>query len=295
MCVRAPPPQIPMMFTFPSVKDTLWEEKHPDTETCQILVPVEGSLHPDASQMAQWGEQRSGAREDAYKELKAKWQEACLRKLNQVASHAPCRVCVLSCCSPLAHCMEEVERVHVFEAVRIRPLPCPPFPPSPASFHPCFLGPPPHSLPPASASLTRSLPHSLPRLLPSSASRTSSLVCLLPVPRSPAPSPLQLFPALTPHIDFVDVSTPLTIQHYLRKEAGGAVGLDQVPARFCDGEVQRLTDARSPIPGLWLTGQDTVLCGVPLVQLSGLITALRVLGLVQGTRFILQNVLWDAL
>ena len=106
---------------------------------------------------------------------------------------------------------------------------------------------------------------------------------------------MQLFPALTPHIDFVDVSTPLTIQHYLRKEAGGAVGLDQVPARFCDGEVQRLTDARSPIPGLWLTGQDTVLCGVPLVQLSGLITALRVLGLVQGTRFILQNVLWDAL
>ena len=91
VCMRPPPPQIPMMFTFPSVKDALWEEKHPNTETCQILVPVEGSLHPDASQVAQWGEQRSGAREDAYKELKAKWQEACLRRLNQVASHAPCR------------------------------------------------------------------------------------------------------------------------------------------------------------------------------------------------------------
>jgi all-trans-retinol 13,14-reductase len=94
-------------------------------------------------------------------------------------------------------------------------------------------------------------------------------------------------------VDLVDVSTPLTIQHYLRKEQGGAVGLDQTPARYCHPTVQRVTDPRTPVPGLWLTGQDTLLCGVPLVQLSGLITALRVLGLAQGARFVLQNVLWD--
>ena len=49
--------------------------------------------------------------------------------------------------------------------------------------------------------------------------------------------------------------------------------------------VRRL-DARSEIPGLWLTGQDTVTCGQPIVQGAGLITALRMLGFTKAMRFL---------
>eukprot|EP00455_Lapot_gusevi_P056682 TRINITY_DN9484_c0_g1_i1.p1 TRINITY_DN9484_c0_g1~~TRINITY_DN9484_c0_g1_i1.p1 ORF type:complete len:617 (-),score=87.31 TRINITY_DN9484_c0_g1_i1:11-1861(-) len=104
---------------------------------------------------------------------------------------------------------------------------------------------------------------------------------------------LKYYPQLRECIDFVDVSTPLTIEHYLRAEQGGAVGLDQIPRRFTDMEIQEVLDMRTRIPGLWMTGQDTLICGQPLVQLAGLITALRILGPVQGLRFFLQNVFYE--
>lgn len=43
-------------------------------------------------------------------------------------------------------------------------------------------------------------------------------------------------------------------------------------------------DARTPIDGLWLTGQDTITCAQPIVQGAGLITAFRVLGLQKSLR-----------
>jgi len=76
----------------------------------------------------------------------------------------------------------------------------------------------------------------------------------------------------------VDVSTPLSIEHYLGTHEGGGVGLDHTPARFTDLEVVKHLYARTPVPGLWLTGQDTVTCGQPISQGAGLITALRMLG-----------------
>jgi phytoene dehydrogenase-like protein len=65
---------------------------------------------------------------------------------------------------------------------------------------------------------------------------------------------------------------------YLGTNEGGSVGLDHTPARFTDWEVMRHLDSRTIIPGLWLTGQDTVTCGQPISQGSGLITAMRMLG-----------------
>ena len=38
-------------------------------------------------------------------------------------------------------------------------------------------------------------------------------------------------------IEFTDISTPLTIEHYLPSSSGGAIGLDVTPARFIDKEV----------------------------------------------------------
>jgi hypothetical protein len=64
----------------------------------------------------------------------------------------------------------------------------------------------------------------------------------------------------------VDISTPLSIQHYLRAVRGGAVGLDVSPERFCNRGLRDDLDPISKIPGLALTGQDVSLCGVTLCQ-----------------------------
>jgi all-trans-retinol 13,14-reductase len=97
---------------------------------------------------------------------------------------------------------------------------------------------------------------------------------------------LRFYPQLEGRIELVDVSTPLSIEHYLGADEGGAVGLDQSPQRFTDWNVVEWLDSRTPIGGLWLTGQDTVTCGQPIVQAAGLISAFRVLGLQQSLRYL---------
>lgn len=97
---------------------------------------------------------------------------------------------------------------------------------------------------------------------------------------------LRFYPQLEGRIELVDVSTPLSIEHYLGSHEGGAVGLDQTPERFTDWELVRRLDSRTEIPGLWLTGQDTITCGQPIVQGAGLITALRLLGFAKAMRFL---------
>jgi all-trans-retinol 13,14-reductase len=100
---------------------------------------------------------------------------------------------------------------------------------------------------------------------------------------------LRFYPQLEGKIDLVDVSTPLSIQHWLGADQGGAVGLDQTPSRFTDWELIRHLDARTAIPGLWLTGQDTLTCGQPVVQGSGLITAMRILGFWGSMRYLART------
>jgi len=44
------------------------------------------------------------------------------------------------------------------------------------------------------------------------------------------------------------------------------VGIDVTPERFTDPTVLRQLDVVTPINNLFMTGQDTVLCGVTLCQ-----------------------------
>ncbi len=97
---------------------------------------------------------------------------------------------------------------------------------------------------------------------------------------------LRFYPQLEGRIDLVDVSTPLSIEHYLGTSEGGSVGMEHSPARFTDWEVMRHLDSRTAILGLWLTGQDTVTCGQPSAQGSGLITAMRMLGFWRSIRYL---------
>ena len=81
-----------------------------------------------------------------------------------------------------------------------------------------------------------------------------------------------------------DVSTPLSISHYLWDDEGAACGLAVTPERVLDVDIVTKLNMKTPIKGLWLTGMDTLLCGVPLAQMSGVITGLRMGGF-QGAAY----------
>lgn len=100
---------------------------------------------------------------------------------------------------------------------------------------------------------------------------------------------LRFYPQLEGRIELVDISTPLSIQHWLASDEGAAVGLDHTPERFTDLEIMSRLDMKTPIQDLWLTGQDTVTCGQPIVQAAGLITALRMLGIGGSLAFLAKT------
>lgn len=98
------------------------------------------------------------------------------------------------------------------------------------------------------------------------------------------------YPLLRDRCELIDVSTPLSIQHYLATERGGAVGIDVTPKRFTDSSVRRQLDCVTDIAGLYMTGQDTLICGVTLCQLAGVITALRMEGVGAALRILWQSI-----
>eukprot|EP00466_Bigelowiella_natans_P017217 jgi/Bigna1/90562/estExt_fgenesh1_pg.C_730053 len=98
----------------------------------------------------------------------------------------------------------------------------------------------------------------------------------------------KFYPQTKGLVEMVDISTPLSIEHYLRTPRGGAVGLDQTPQRsvkaflrrgilrcalepmrYSDWSVQKHLDISTPIRNLYMTGQDQLVCGVVLAQLCG--------------------------
>jgi len=98
------------------------------------------------------------------------------------------------------------------------------------------------------------------------------------------------YPATRGRVTHVDISTPLTIENFLRPGNGAAIGLDVTPARFVDEDEVRVLDMRSHIPGLWLCGQDVLMCGQVLAAASGTLCALRMLGPLTWLRFAFRAV-----
>mmetsp|Transcript_45523 Transcript_45523/g.90184 ORF Transcript_45523/g.90184 Transcript_45523/m.90184 type:complete len:704 (+) Transcript_45523:51-2162(+) len=89
------------------------------------------------------------------------------------------------------------------------------------------------------------------------------------------------YPQFKGKMEFMDVSTPITAQHYITSVAGSALGLESCPARFTDHKVGKALDMQpwgGIVKGLWMTGQDQFICGVPMAHLSGMVTALRLAG-----------------
>lgn len=86
------------------------------------------------------------------------------------------------------------------------------------------------------------------------------------------------------------MSTPLSIEQWLHVKRGGAVGLDVTPKRFCDPAVREMLDPVTKCPGLYLTGQDSGICGVTLCQIAGLATAFRMEGFWAAAKILGQSI-----
>ncbi len=80
---------------------------------------------------------------------------------------------------------------------------------------------------------------------------------------------VQQVPVLAGHIDYAELSTPLSTRHFTNHAAGETYGLSSTPARF------RLRDLvpRSPIRGLYFTGQDVSTLGIAGALVGGALTA----------------------
>lgn len=71
-----------------------------------------------------------------------------------------------------------------------------------------------------------------------------------------------------------ELSTPLTTRHFCNYATGELYGLDHTPQRF----EQRWLRPRTKVPGLFLTGQDVVSCGVAGALMGGVVCASHILG-----------------
>ena len=82
-------------------------------------------------------------------------------------------------------------------------------------------------------------------------------------------------PQLEGRVDYYEVSTPLSTEWFSAYRHGELYGLDHTVERFR----QDWLGPRTRIPGLWLTGQDTLTCGVTGAMMSGLLTTMAMVGM----------------
>lgn len=83
------------------------------------------------------------------------------------------------------------------------------------------------------------------------------------------------FPQTKGHVKYFELGTPLTNKHYLGYESGEIYGLDNTTERYSNAK-KHLTPT-TPIPGLFMTGQDIVTAGITSAMTSGVFCAGAVL------------------
>ena len=81
-------------------------------------------------------------------------------------------------------------------------------------------------------------------------------------------------PQLKDKVDCYELSTPLTTKHFVNYEQGELYGLEHTPERY----KQKFLNPRTPIKGLYLTGQDIVTAGIGGALFSGFITSSAITG-----------------
>lgn len=86
-------------------------------------------------------------------------------------------------------------------------------------------------------------------------------------------------PQLRGKVDYYEVSTPLSTEWFAGYRHGELYGLDHSLERL----QQDWLGPRTRIPGLWLSGQDTLTCGVTGAMMAGLLTTTALVGLRRAT------------
>ena len=81
-------------------------------------------------------------------------------------------------------------------------------------------------------------------------------------------------PQVRGKVDYWEVSTPLSTNWFGGYQRGELYGLAQTGERL----EQDWLRPKTKIPGLWLTGQDTLTCGVTGAMMAGLITTMSMVG-----------------
>jgi all-trans-retinol 13,14-reductase len=81
-------------------------------------------------------------------------------------------------------------------------------------------------------------------------------------------------PQLRGKVDYYEVSTPLSTNWFGGYQRGELYGL----AHTCERLDQDWLRPKTDIPGLWLTGQDVLTCGVTGAMMAGLLTTMSMVG-----------------
>lgn len=80
---------------------------------------------------------------------------------------------------------------------------------------------------------------------------------------------LEHMPELEPMIDYAELSTPLSTDHFVRPMAGSIYGLEPTPERFENPWLR----PRSPIDGLFMSGSEVATVGVIGAMMGGVLCA----------------------
>jgi all-trans-retinol 13,14-reductase len=75
-------------------------------------------------------------------------------------------------------------------------------------------------------------------------------------------------------VDYYEVSTPLSTNWFGGYQQGELYGLAHTPQRM----QQSWLRPKTKIPGLWLTGQDVLTCGVTGAMMAGMLTTMSLVG-----------------
>ncbi|MEZ4382073.1 MAG: NAD(P)/FAD-dependent oxidoreductase [Nannocystaceae bacterium] len=94
---------------------------------------------------------------------------------------------------------------------------------------------------------------------------------------------LRRMPGLRDHVDYVELSTPLSTDHFVRPARGSIYGLEPTPERFANPYLR----PRTPISGLFMAGSDVATVGVIGAMMGGVLAAAaaeprHALGLLRG-------------
>ena len=81
-------------------------------------------------------------------------------------------------------------------------------------------------------------------------------------------------PQLRGKVDYYEVSTPISTNWFGGYQKGELYGLSHTPERM----QQRWLRPKTQIPGLWLTGQDILTCGVTGAMMAGMLTTTSIVG-----------------